>query len=155
MKIEIINKPMLCWTHDEQNAAEYHVLAKITNSKSPFKYKAVDNDGYNIVFKHVKSLPISNRTLKDGLYQGDIIIDSEGHRIKILGVCGEVYLASELNDFSISGSQFKLEELINGEFKLVKEDEDTAESNLVHLTIQDISEGKGKGVDPKRIRIKE
>jgi hypothetical protein len=153
MEIEIINKPMLCWTHDEQNAAEYHVLAKITNSKSPFKYKAVDNDGYNIVFKHVKSLP--NRTIKDGLYQGDIIIDSEGHRIKILGVCGEVYLTSELNDFSISDNHYTLEELINREFKLVQEDEDTTESNLIHLTIQDISEGKGKGIDPKRIRIKE
>jgi hypothetical protein len=155
MEIEIINKPMLCWDYDEQDAKEYHVLAKITNSETEFKYKGISNEGYSIAFICAKSLPISNRTLKDGLYQGDIIVDSEGHRIKILGVCGEVYLTSELNDFSISGSQFKLEELINGEFRLVQEDEDTAESNLVHLTIQDISKGRGKGIDPKRIRIKE
>lgn len=44
MKIEIINKPMLCWDNDESEAREYHVLAKVTECDSEYPYKAICNE---------------------------------------------------------------------------------------------------------------
>lgn len=44
MKIEIINKPMLCWNNDETSAKEYHVLAKVTECDSKYAYKAMSNE---------------------------------------------------------------------------------------------------------------
>lgn len=43
MKIEIINKPMLCWDTDEASAREYHVLAKVTECDSNYPYKVMSN----------------------------------------------------------------------------------------------------------------
>jgi hypothetical protein len=67
MKIEIINKPMLCWDNDESEAKEYHVLAKVTecDSKYPFKvlitkntYKDPwDEEGMITGFKNAKAIP--------------------------------------------------------------------------------------------------
>lgn len=52
MKIEIINKPMLCWDDYEPDAVEYHVLARITNCAKEYQYAVVANEntfnGYNI-----------------------------------------------------------------------------------------------------------
>ena len=44
MKIEIINKPMLCWDDNESEAIEYHVLAKVTECDSEYPYKAICNE---------------------------------------------------------------------------------------------------------------
>ena len=44
MKIEIINKPMLCWDNDEFEAREYHVLAKVTECNTEYPYKVVCNE---------------------------------------------------------------------------------------------------------------
>ena len=44
MKIEIINKPMLCWDDNESEAIEYHVLAKATECNSVYPYKAISNE---------------------------------------------------------------------------------------------------------------
>jgi len=44
MKIEIINKPMLCWDNDESEAREYHVLAKVTECNSNYPFKVVVNE---------------------------------------------------------------------------------------------------------------
>jgi hypothetical protein len=43
MKVEIINKPMLCWDNNEENAREYHVLAKVTECSSNYPYKVIYN----------------------------------------------------------------------------------------------------------------
>jgi len=43
MKIEIINKPMLCWDNDENNATEWHVLAKVTECDSSYPFKVIAN----------------------------------------------------------------------------------------------------------------
>lgn len=43
MKIEIINKPMLCWDNDESKAREYHVLAKVTECNTTYPYKVICN----------------------------------------------------------------------------------------------------------------
>ena len=44
MKIEIINKPMLCWDNDESEAREYHVLAKATECNTKYPYKVICNE---------------------------------------------------------------------------------------------------------------
>lgn len=41
MKVEIINKPMLCWDNDENTAEEWHVLAKVTECDSVYPFKVV------------------------------------------------------------------------------------------------------------------
>jgi hypothetical protein len=43
MKVEIINKPMLCWDNNEESAREYHVLAKVTECDSNYHYKVICN----------------------------------------------------------------------------------------------------------------
>jgi len=67
MKVEIINKPMLCWDNDESQAKEYHVLAKVTECDSKYPYKVITNEnsprggggGGVGWFLHVKPLPKS------------------------------------------------------------------------------------------------
>lgn len=44
MKIEIINKPMLCWDDNEADAREFHVLAKITECDTEYPYKVIYNE---------------------------------------------------------------------------------------------------------------
>lgn len=44
MKIEIINKPMLCWDDDEADAREFHVLAKVTECDTEYPYKVIYNE---------------------------------------------------------------------------------------------------------------
>lgn len=60
MKIEIINKPMLCWDNDEEEAQEQHVLAKVTECSSEYPFKAVssgDGGGYSGGWRYAKPLP--------------------------------------------------------------------------------------------------
>ena len=71
MKVEIINKPMLCWDDNEADAKEYHVLAKVTECNSQYPYKVICNkntypqnqgvreeeEGEGAEFKHAKLLP--------------------------------------------------------------------------------------------------
>lgn len=44
MKIEIINKPMLCWDDNEADAREFHVLAKVTECDTKYPYKVIYNE---------------------------------------------------------------------------------------------------------------
>ena len=44
MKIEIINKPMLCWDNDETLAKEWHVLAKVTKCAAHYPFKVIANE---------------------------------------------------------------------------------------------------------------
>lgn len=44
MKVEIINKPMLCWNNNESEAREYHVLAKVTECNTNYPYKVICNE---------------------------------------------------------------------------------------------------------------
>lgn len=43
MRVEIINKPMLCWNNDENDARECHVLAKVTECAARYPYKVIYN----------------------------------------------------------------------------------------------------------------
>ena len=68
MKIEIINKPMLCWDDNEANAREFHVLAKVTECDTEYPYEVICNKNTHpenpkyigvvgeVVFKNAKPL---------------------------------------------------------------------------------------------------
>jgi len=44
MKVEIINKPMLCWDNNEKDAIEWHVLAKVTECDTIYPFKVISNE---------------------------------------------------------------------------------------------------------------
>ena len=70
MKIEIINKPMLCWDNYEKNAKIMHVLARVTDCKTEYLYKTIDQiTGEVEVFKHAKNYNISKDNIELYLLQ--------------------------------------------------------------------------------------
>lgn len=79
---------------------------------------------------------------------GDVIINSIGTKRKILGVCNDVIVVSNINSFKSAHTIFTLDELINSGYKL-----DNQEPKEVEVANEDIA--KIKGVDPKLIRIKD
>lgn len=129
------------------------VLCVVKNSKFP--YRTVSDEGAIAGWQHARDIaPEKPRTIEDGLVQGDVIVNRDGDKAMILGVCGDVFFRSCIEDFDIASYPYTLKELILDGWKL--ESESTAqEPAFVELTIQDISEGKGAGVDPKFIRIKD
>lgn len=155
MKIEIINKPMLCWDDNETLAQEWHVLAKVTECNINYPYKVIcnkntypDNPDWGPGargegFKNAKPLPQSNpRTIKDGLVEGDIICNNNGSR-KVLGVCGEAIFLSRFNEFNQAGVHYyKLEELIGNNYTLEQE----VNQQVEELTVAEISKLLGKKV---------
>ena len=55
--------------------------------------------------------------------QGDPLKDKDGNRCKIMGICGEIYLVSAVNDFSAASSHnFTKEELEKEGWELDEED---------------------------------
>jgi hypothetical protein len=144
-------KRMMVWD-DSTGEVERIVLCVVKNDNSP--YKTISPEGRLSGWQHASDIaPEKPRTIEDGLVQGDVIVTSS-RKAKILGVCGDAIIRSWLGDFDTASSVHTLKELILDGWKL--ESELTAqEPELVELTIQDISEGKGAGVDPKFIRIKD
>ena len=92
------------------------------------------------------ALKLRTRTIDD-VDEGDILVDEDGYKMKVLGRCGDVVL---LSGKGISADWYTIQQIVKN-FKLTNQPIE----KLVHLTIQDISEGKGKGVDPKLLRVKE
>ena len=97
--------------------------------------------------------PDRPRTIEDGLRKGDIIIDTDGDRRKILGVIDDVIIPSGTNDYSESGLPCTKQELIGLGYKLVIPEEEEKGENKVYLTFEDISAGKGVGIAPERTCI--
>lgn len=52
----------------------------------------------------------------ENLQQGDVLINNNGDKVKILGICGEAYLRSMQNDFERTYSWNTLKELDNNGF---------------------------------------
>ena len=57
--------------------------------------------------------------------QGDPLIDEKGNEVKILGICGKVYIISEEDNFSEVEGSYTKKELEGFGFELKKEKEDT------------------------------
>ena len=144
-------KRMMVWDN-EMREVERIVLCVVKGDNFP--YKTINSNGKVAGWQHAKEIATEKpRTIEDGLVQGDVIVVS-GRKAKILGVCGDAIIRSWLGDFDTASNVHTLKELILDGWKLESEST-TEEPALVELTIQDISEGKGAGVDPKFIRIKD
>jgi len=146
-------KRMMVWD-DGGEVHERIVLCYANGAKYP--YKTANDEGAIASWQYAKDIaPEKPRTIEDGLVHGDVIVDRDGEKSKILGVCGDVFFRSSIGDFDVASSYpHTLKELIRKGWKLEPE-LTTEEPEIVELTIQDISEGKGAGVDPKFIRIKD
>ena len=93
------------------------------------------------------------RTIEDGLRTGDMIVNQNGDKRKILAVVNDVVIASFVNVFDRISGMYILRELINVGWKLVTTEEEKKEESKVYLTFEDISAGKGIGIAPERICI--
>ena len=150
MKIEIIDKPMLCWDRVESEAKEYHVLAKVTDCDTQYSYKVLINtptDARNIGrahrFKNAKPLTTDELINSEFvLKEGDILIDSRGLRRKILGICGKVYFISVADDLEKINGSWTLEQIISKGWEL----ETQTESNTVKMTVAEVSKALGKEI---------
>ena len=145
-------KRLMVWDYGT-GEVERIVLCVVKGDKYP--YKTVNDEGAIEGWQHARYIaPEKPRTIEDGLGQGDVIVSHNGEKSKILGVCGDAFIRSWTGNFDKASNVYTLKDLIRKGWKL--ESELTAqEPALVELTIQDISEGKGAGVDPKFIRIKD
>lgn len=150
-------KVMLCWDYDENKASEELVLCEVPNRD--FGFKCIDLDRDIIEYKNAKDLHSTKpRTIEDGLQYGDIIV-KDNYKSTILSVHQDIihksldvaYIESN-NHTKCCGTAFTLSKLIEDGWTLKQEQ---SKPDIVELTIQDISDGKGKGIDPSLIRIKE
>jgi transposase len=94
------------------------------------------------------------RTIEDGLKLDDIVIKDNKYERLVLAIVDNIIILSEFDDFYNASNSYTLLELIGYKYAL-KQPEETKFDELVHLTFKDIKDGKGKGIDPKLIRIKQ
>ncbi|MFA5760122.1 MAG: hypothetical protein WC942_12335 [Clostridia bacterium] len=141
MKIEIINKAMLCWDDDESLAREYHVLAKVTECNTEYPFKVICNENTypnnpeyegrsgwggragESGFKNAKPLPlIKPRTIEDGLEEGDVIVKINTRNIrKVLGIYGkEIFLCAVNMPGTAITCCYTLEKLISLGYTLLQ-----------------------------------
>jgi hypothetical protein len=146
-------KRMMVWN---DGGTEYERIVLCCVPRLGRKYLAITDDGIPAGWHFAKDIaPEKPRTIEDGLVQGDVIVNAKGYKVEILGIAGEAIFTSFSDDLGRACQTIETKaNLIKKGWKL--ELESTAqEPALVELTIQDISEGKGAGVDPKFIRIKD
>lgn len=79
--------------------------------------------------------------------EGDILIDRDGDKTEILGVCGKVYFISNFNNFEQTNSYYTQKELDNKEMRLFTEEP------IKEVTLADIS--KAMNIPLDKLRIKE
>lgn len=94
---------------------------------------------------------LQKRAIIDGVVEGDALLDEDGSIAVVLGVAGKAIFLSEPDDRTKASMIWTLEEIVNAGFKFCE----TPSTRIVELTVQDISAGKGVGIDPSLIRIKE
>ena len=147
-------KEMYVWDEDGEKQKRL-VFGKSTNEFN-YPYLTISGDSPEDpeYMEYAEDIIKERRSIEDGLQEGDEITkySNSYHEIRwVLGVCGSGILLSALNNKNKASVWWTKDELIADGWEL-KTDYPEEE---VHLSIQDISEGKGKGIDPKLIRIKE
>ena len=112
-----------------------------TNNKFGFAYSWL-TETYNDFYTHndVTDIVILERTIQDGLIEGDIIVDTNRYKRKILGICGKVIFISAHKNFTSVGNYYTLERLIKNGFKL----EEESENELIpEYTLEELKEKLG------------
>ena len=78
--------------------------------------------------------------------EGDILIDRDGDKTEILGVCGKVYIVSDFNNFNCYGMIRTQQQLDERDFKLFTEEP------MKEVTLADISKAMNIPIDKLRIK---
>ena len=146
-KIDTTNafREVLAWDGNEDSAEPALLVGKnLTDNDYPW---IVIKNGESEDFKYIKFLP--RKGIIDSVITGDILIDQGGDRRKVLVAFTDVCILSAENEFNEAGSNYTVKELLEEGWEI----EGAPLEELVHLTIQDISDGKGKGIDPSLIEL--
>jgi hypothetical protein len=108
-------------------------------------------------FKNSNYTILTLKELKEKLgmwKKGDVLIDEYGTKCLIMETLGVLLFTSTNDNFKeTEGECYTQNQLEEYSWKLYTED--VTEDETVELTFKDISEGKGKGVDPSKIKIVE
>ena len=102
------------------------------------------------VFQRWLAILLHQKTEKtmDDLEAGNILINKDNsERVKILGICGEVYFLSALNDFEIAKNYIYTLVELKGNFEL-----ETPQEEVKEWTKDELA--KLAGVDVKDFKIK-
>lgn len=128
------------------------VTYEVIGDNVVYPFKTMDQTDGSVAggWGYAEEIPSNKfRSIEDGLLEDDIIVNPQGKKRKVLGICGKAIFLSSIADFTEATTYyFTLIELIKRGWKL-----DNQESKEVELTIEEIA--KLKGVDPKLIRIKD
>lgn len=144
------------WLGDKRNWGEYgdKTCVRVTTANG-VGYTSVGvtlegvwwytQHGYRIItlkeFKKEQGLDMDYK-------QGDVLVDKDGNKRKILGVCGEVYHISRPDDFTKYSVGYTKEDLDSWGYTLYT---GTTE-DIVEVTLEEVA--KLKKVDVSKIRIK-
>lgn len=97
----------------------------VADNKLGYKYSwNIGNIKDTYISNSIKFLLPTNKDIKNGVQEDDILIDNRGER-KVLGICGKVIILSECNEFDVVGESFTLKELIEYGYILKKLDIET------------------------------
>lgn len=119
-----IMREMIVWDNNESLTHRMFVMYKIKGGGTTYPYKCVDADGCTNDYKNSKEIEPTTtkvRTIEDGLNYGDIIIDSNSNKRKILAVINDIIIPSLSNEFNKASGTYTLLELINDDYKLYQE----------------------------------
>ena len=144
---------VLVWDNEDDPKKEKLLIGRSIDETN-YPWIVLDTDGTTEEYRHIEF--VGERSITQGLMFGDIIKkDTLICKRKILGVTDEVVFVSSNDNYDETDGVYTVKELINNGYKLFIEDSGEEKPELVHLTIQDISDGKGKGIAHELIRIKE
>lgn len=132
-----------------------HSMAKYRGKTA--KITKVDGYTYNLDIDESKfwwseaMLCPAKKTLET-LEEGDIMVDRDGDKIMVLGVCGKVYFLSGYNDFDSYSGTYTAKDLKEYDFKPVSDEEDEDEDSLVGKEAEVTIDGKKYTVEVKCLK---
>lgn len=110
-----------CIGNNDEDWSDFSV-SDIVNSFGTTKLVDIyDYETANASYTALTSIKPKERKIEDGLKQGDIVENINGKR-KVLGVCGEVYFMSIVDDFNMAATFNTLHEIIEDGYKLKQEE---------------------------------
>jgi hypothetical protein len=136
------------WDNESDPIKKERLLIGKIIGEDSYPWLVLDTEGETESYRYMEY--IGEKSILGRLSSGDILI-KEDYKVKVVAVIGELVFITT-RDMKEAGDYLLKSELINKGYTLADEEK---EEDLIHLTIQDISDGKGKGIKPELIRIKE
>lgn len=102
--------------------------------------------------KNYRIVKPKNRTIKDGLVVGDIVVDRTGDERTVIAVDGNIVHVSKYDNIFHHGVTCTLQELIDTNNTLKQEE---VKEETQSFTLKQVSNGEANGIPSHLIRIKE